>query len=957
MAPEQARGEIDRVDERADVFGLGAILCEVLTGRPPYTGSTREEIRAQAARGDLAAARGRLDACGAEAELIALAKDCLAAEPGDRLRDAGEVARRMTAYLAGVQERLRAAELARVEAQTRAAEERKRRRVTVALAASVLVTASVIGGGWAYLSRQQLRRAAQLDLALREAEVLRDEAAGAGDDLARWLAARDAAHAAGRLLADARDAATRQRVTALVQQVTEAARAAEADQELLAKLVDIRSAEADDPDGSVSDAAYADAFREAGIDPDVLSTAEVGTKIKARPTSVTLGLTAALDDWAVHRRQALPKPEEAWKRLVVAARAADPDPRRDHLWELWAQHDRAAQLEPLRKLAQEANPETWPVPSLLLLAVAVHEAGDRDAGVALLRRAQARHPGDVWINYNLGLLLERVHPPRIEEAIRFYTAARALRPETSHDLAHALESRGQDAEALAIFRDLVRLRPDAGQHRACYGSALHRLARLDEAIAEFRAAIRLRPEYAAAHANLGIALHGQGKLDEAVAEYRAAIRLKPESADVHTNLGIALYDRGKLDEAVAEHRAAIRLKPNSANAHNSLGVALPAQGKQVEAIAEYRAAIHLEPEHADAHTNLGSALRLERLAEAITEFRAAIRLKPEHAVARAELGRALHGQGKLDEAVAEYRAAIRLKPESADVYTNLGVALYDQGKLDEAVVEHRAAIRLKPESAVAHSNLGVALRAQGKQAEAIAEYRAAIRLNPDDTEAHANLGLALEAQDKLDEATDEFRRAFSLARPGSRVAGDLPGLMQRLERKTALAKRLPAVLAGDDRPRDAGERMAFAQLSYDRARHDAAARLFAEAFQADPKLIGDMQAQNRYNAACAAALAGCGRGKDEPPLDEAGKARWRKQAIDWLKADLAFWTRQVEPGPPQARAAVAQTLQHWKTDPDLAGIRDETALARLPVDEQKACRSVWAEVDALLAKARGVTKP
>jgi hypothetical protein len=111
-----------------------------------------------------------------------------------------------------------------------------------------------------------------------------------------------------------------------------------------------------------------------------------------------------------------------------------------------------------------------------------------------------------------------------------------------------------------------------------------------------------------------------------------------------------------------------------------------------------------------------------------------------------------------------------------------------------------------------------------------------------------------------------------------------------------------------------------------------------------------MRAQNRYNAACAAALAGCGQGKDDPPLDEPTKARWRKQAIEWLKADLAAWSKVLESGPPQARQSVSQTLQHWKGDPDLAGIRDEAALARLPEAEQRVCRTLWAEVDALLKK-------
>jgi serine/threonine protein kinase len=128
MPPEQALGEWDTVDERADVFALGAILCEILTGQPPYSGCEMEEALRRARRGDLTEAWARLGGCGADAALLSLCRECLAPMRENRPRDAEQVAQRVAAYELQVQDRLRRAELERAAAVVKAAEERKRRR-------------------------------------------------------------------------------------------------------------------------------------------------------------------------------------------------------------------------------------------------------------------------------------------------------------------------------------------------------------------------------------------------------------------------------------------------------------------------------------------------------------------------------------------------------------------------------------------------------------------------------------------------------------------------------------------------------------------------------------------------------------------------------------------------------------------------------------------------------------
>ena len=265
----------------------------------------------------------------------------------------------------------------------------------------------------------------------------------------------------------------------------------------------------------------------------------------------------------------------------------------------------------------------------MLLGGALEGAGDREAAVGLLRRAVARHPDDVWVNYGLAQALARLRPALREEAVRYYTAARALRPETAHDLAHLLDAMGRGVEAEATFRDLVDRRSDTARHLACFGRCLKGHGRAAEA---------------------------SGVLDRAVAAARAALKLQPDDAGVHSTLALALAAQGKPAEAEAASRAALKLQPDFAKAHNNLGTALAAQGKPAEAEAAFRAALKLEPDIAEFHNNLGITLGAQgKPAEAEAEYRAALKLQPDYSAAQYDLGIALGAQGKPAEAEAEFR--------------------------------------------------------------------------------------------------------------------------------------------------------------------------------------------------------------------------------------------------------------------------------------------------------------
>jgi hypothetical protein len=188
----------------------------------------------------------------------------------------------------------------------------------------------------------------------------------------------------------------------------------------------------------------------------------------------------------------------------------------------------------------------------------------------------------------------------------------------------------------------------------------------------------------------------------------------------------------------------------------------------------------------------------------------------------------------------------------------------------------------------------------------------------------------------LREAADHFRR-LDEAGPGGR-----PGLPRPLRDERALRadvlSHVWVVLAHEGR---------FA----------AAARWYAVAFTAHPDVLAGPLTRHRYYAACAAARAGCGQGRDAAELDEESRADFRHQALGWLRAELEARQRLLEQEPANSPWLVGGELHGWLGDPGFAGLRGPEALAWLPEAERQAWQKFWADVADTLARAVGRIPP
>ncbi len=542
MAPEQARGEVDQVDRRSDVFGLGAVLCTILTGKPPFTMIEHRTTVEVAAEGNLELAFARLDACNADEELVQLAKQCLSTDRAARPADGGALAQALAHFRTQQLERLQHVELESARRFARELERSKRRRIQRILGTSIfgLLLALTIGGWYAIKSSERRRTAEAVRMSIAQ-QAVRSALERATTEIrdSKPEAATLALKVARDRLADAADPVLEAESLQLQQEI-DALRAFDAAADLRWSTPTLNRR------FTAARAAYNGAFANLNLPIGERSTPMLANQIRA--SHLESRVREVLDEWL--------QIDPTNTSLLELLTALDDDPFRTQIRQAIARDDRPK----LRELL--ARPEAKVVPPAFAAAIVLSKSVDPRQGAEFLRPIVNQNPSNFALTLSLGAIeLLAQNSDSINRAIGSLRTAVALRPTNIRPrmlLGLAYAQLQNYPAAIEHYREAMELAPDLPMNAIWLAYTYQQSGDYDRAIANYRKLLEQRLEPILAEQaldGLGDCYYAQGDYDRAEKEYLAAkaLKLGEDERDVPTvysSLGDVYEARGELTKAL-----------------------------------------------------------------------------------------------------------------------------------------------------------------------------------------------------------------------------------------------------------------------------------------------------------------------------------------------------------------------------------------------------------------------
>jgi tetratricopeptide (TPR) repeat protein/tRNA A-37 threonylcarbamoyl transferase component Bud32 len=505
---------------------------------------------------------------------------------------------------------------------------------------------------------------------------------------------------------------------------------------------------------------------------------------------------------------------------------------------------------------------------------------------------------------------------------------------------------------------------------------------------EFPTESHFRNSEASVLMNTAVLLREQGKHDEAMTKLKQAIDIREplrtvspddlqialDQANSFMNLGLLLGDGNRIDEAIKSFEQAqkVLLQHNSQNLTNdelkiilannyiNLGRFHSEAKRDADSLASYESAVAIlkiltesNPTNTDYQNSFGMVYNnIGALYSRAGKSEQALEANRESARVRERLVRD-------NPTNIDFRSAL------ANSYTNSGLVLKQMGRVDEALKSFDQASEMLEELIADNPTVPKYHHALG----ALFNNKATLKIDRNElNDAREDLTAAIQHQ-KIALASNPlhpaYRRFLQNHYLNLQVVADETGddnlvklvdyglfeLNKNDPRFVELDQRMAALSDGSTKV-DAAEYISFAKRCYDIRKHQAAAHWYEKAFASEPTLMVDRTTQHAYNAACSATLAATSDSIEEEPIDDARRKKLRAQAHSWLRAELDQWLEWSKSADKVQQNEFVSTLEHWKTDRDLSGIRDESSLEKLDHGEQAELKTFWNEVEDAIQQNR-----